>query len=60
MNCPIENGEGLQVLHYGPGGQFRPHFDFLVPSDTASSDSITRAAEPRCTSNIRIAACKLT
>jgi prolyl 4-hydroxylase len=45
MNCPIENGEGLQVLHYGPGGESRPHFDFLVPSNTANSESISRSGQ---------------
>ena len=25
MNWPMENGEGLQVLHYGPGAEYRPH-----------------------------------
>ncbi|MDR3415238.1 MAG: 2OG-Fe(II) oxygenase [Nevskia sp.] len=45
MNCPAESGEGLQVLHYGPGGQYPPHFDFLVPSSPASSRSIARSGQ---------------
>ena len=45
MNCPVENGEGLQVLRYGPGGQVRPHFDFLVPSNSANSESIARSGQ---------------
>lgn len=45
MNGPVENGEGLQVLHYGPGGHFRPHFDFLVPSNATNSESIARSGQ---------------
>jgi prolyl 4-hydroxylase len=45
MNCPVENGEGLQVLHYGPGGRYRPHFDFLIPSNPGSSESIARSGQ---------------
>lgn len=45
MGCPVENGEGLQVLHYGPGGHYRPHFDFLVPSSATNSESIARSGQ---------------
>jgi prolyl 4-hydroxylase len=36
MNCPVENGEGLQVLHYGEGGEYQPHFDYFSPGDPGS------------------------
>jgi len=36
MNLPVENGEGLQVLHYGPGGEYQPHFDYFSPGDPGS------------------------
>ena len=45
MNCPVENGEGLQVLHYVPGGHSTPHFDFLVPSNAANIASIQRSGQ---------------
>jgi len=45
MNSPVENGEGLQVLRYGEGGQTAPHFDFLIPSNGQSSDSIARSGQ---------------
>lgn len=45
MSCPVENGEGLQVLRYVPGGQVRPHFDFLVPSNATNSESIARSGQ---------------
>ncbi|MGZ3238070.1 MAG: 2OG-Fe(II) oxygenase, partial [Burkholderiaceae bacterium] len=45
MNCPVENGEGLQVLHYGPNTKNTPHFDFLVPSNTANRESLARSGQ---------------
>jgi prolyl 4-hydroxylase len=45
MNCPVENGEGLQVLRYGPGDSFAPHFDFLLPSNAHNSASIARSGQ---------------
>jgi prolyl 4-hydroxylase len=45
MNAPVENGEGLQVLRYGPGGHSAPHFDFLIPSNTANEASLTRSGQ---------------
>jgi prolyl 4-hydroxylase len=45
MNSPAEHSEGLQVLHYGPGGHYLPHFDFLVPSNPAASESIARSGQ---------------
>lgn len=29
---PEENGEGLQVLLYGPGAEYQPHYDYFDPS----------------------------
>lgn len=45
MNCPLENGEGLQVLRYGPGGEYPPHCDFLVPRNPWSTASIARSGQ---------------
>jgi prolyl 4-hydroxylase len=36
MNLPIENGEGIQVLRYEVGGEYRPHFDYF-PTDKPGS-----------------------
>ncbi|PNX99823.1 prolyl 4-hydroxylase subunit alpha-1-like protein, partial [Trifolium pratense] len=27
---PVENGEGLQVLHYGVGEKYEPHYDYFL------------------------------
>jgi len=29
MHWPVDRGEGLQVLHYHVGGEYKPHFDFF-------------------------------
>jgi prolyl 4-hydroxylase len=45
MNMPMENGEGLQVLRYGPGGHTAPHFDFLTPSTPNADASLKRSGQ---------------
>ncbi|MFN3957016.1 MAG: 2OG-Fe(II) oxygenase [Tepidimonas ignava] len=31
VQWPVENGEGLQVLRYRPGAQYKPHYDYFDP-----------------------------
>lgn len=31
VHWPVENGEGLQVLRYRPGAEYRPHYDYFDP-----------------------------
>ena len=45
MNCPVENGEGLQVLRYGKLAKNTPHFDFLQPSNQKNRDSLARSGQ---------------
>jgi len=45
MNWPLENGEGLQILHYGVGGEYRPHFDYFPPGDPGSSQHLAQAGQ---------------
>jgi prolyl 4-hydroxylase len=45
MNLPVENGEGLQVLCYGPGGSTSPHFDFVLPTNAANQASVARSGQ---------------
>jgi prolyl 4-hydroxylase len=36
MGAPAINGEGIQILHYHPGGEYKAHFDYF-PYDQAGS-----------------------
>ncbi|HRK37308.1 MAG TPA: 2OG-Fe(II) oxygenase [Burkholderiaceae bacterium] len=31
LNWPVENGEGVQVLNYQPGAEYKPHYDYFDP-----------------------------
>ena len=33
---PVENGEGLQVLRYGVGAEYKPHYDYFDPVHTGT------------------------
>lgn len=33
MRWPVERGEGLQVMRYGVGGEYQPHFDYFDPNE---------------------------
>lgn len=45
MNMPVENGEGLQVLNYGPGSKSEPHFDYLIPNNDFNKESLLRSGQ---------------
>jgi prolyl 4-hydroxylase len=34
--CPLERGEPIQVLHYNPGAEYKPHFDYFDPSESGN------------------------
>lgn len=39
MNIPIEHGDGLQILNYTPGQEYKAHFDFFSPTSNASKNN---------------------
>ncbi|WP_342613919.1 2OG-Fe(II) oxygenase [Peribacillus frigoritolerans] len=42
MNIPIEHGDGIQVLKYTPGQEYKAHFDFFTsPSIAAKNNRIS-------------------
>jgi len=45
MHWPLENGEGLQILHYPVGGEYRPHFDYFPPDDPGSASHLARGGQ---------------
>ncbi|QDQ27542.1 2-oxoglutarate-dependent dioxygenase [Chitinimonas arctica] len=45
MNWPLENGEGLQILRYGVGGEYTPHFDYFPPADPGSAAHVAQGGQ---------------
>jgi prolyl 4-hydroxylase len=45
MNWPYENGEGLQILRYGPGNRYEPHNDYFDPKDSGTPVILTRGGQ---------------
>ncbi|MEO7404950.1 MAG: 2OG-Fe(II) oxygenase [Burkholderiales bacterium] len=42
LRWPVERGEGLQILHYTKGGEYRPHFDYFDPAVSGSAAHIAK------------------
>ena len=45
MNCPTENGEGLQILNYKVGAEYQPHFDYFPPGDPGSAVHLAKGGQ---------------
>lgn len=45
VNWPVENGEGLQVLHYTPGTEYKPHYDYFEPSEPGTPTILKRGGQ---------------
>ncbi len=45
VNWPVENGEGLQVLHYKPGTEYKPHYDYFDPSEPGTPTILKRGGQ---------------
>ncbi len=44
-NWPIENGEGLQILHYRPGAEYKPHYDYFDPDEPGTPTILKRGGQ---------------
>jgi prolyl 4-hydroxylase len=42
---PLENGEGLQVLRYGPGAEYKPHYDYFDPAHSGTPTILKRGGQ---------------
>ncbi|MDH5824150.1 2OG-Fe(II) oxygenase [Luteimonas sp. RD2P54] len=42
---PLENGEGLQVLRYGQGAEYRPHYDYFDPEKPGTRGILARGGQ---------------
>ncbi|MBP9906945.1 MAG: 2OG-Fe(II) oxygenase [Rhodoferax sp.] len=45
MNWPAENGEGIQILHYPVGGEYKSHFDYFPPEDPGSQLHLAKGGQ---------------
>jgi len=45
VNWPLENGEGLQILHYRPGAEYRPHHDYFDPTHPGTATILKRGGQ---------------
>ncbi|WP_203246364.1 2OG-Fe(II) oxygenase [Sporosarcina beigongshangi] len=39
MNIPIEHGEGIQILKYTPGQEYKAHYDFFSSTSKAANNN---------------------
>lgn len=39
MNVPVEHAEGLQILNYTPGQEYKAHFDYFSATSKASENN---------------------
>ena len=45
LNWPLENGEGLQVLRYLPGAEYKPHHDYFDPAEPGTPSILQRGGQ---------------
>jgi prolyl 4-hydroxylase len=45
VNWPEENGEGLQILHYTPGTEYKPHYDYFDPVEPGTPTILKRGGQ---------------
>ncbi len=45
IRWPVENGEGIQVLHYLPGTEYKPHYDYFDPKEPGTSTIVKRGGQ---------------
>ena len=45
LHWPVVNGEGLQVLHYRPGAEYKPHHDYFDPAQPGMAPVLARGGQ---------------
>ena len=45
LQWPVENGEGLQILHYRPGAEYKPHYDYFDPQESGTARILQRGGQ---------------
>ena len=45
LRWPLDNGEGLQILRYRPGAEYRPHHDYFDPVHSGTPRILERGGQ---------------
>ena len=45
VRWPLDHGEGLQVLRYRPGAEYRPHHDYFDPAHAGTATILQRGGQ---------------
>jgi prolyl 4-hydroxylase len=45
VGWPLENGEGLQILRYRPGAEYKPHHDYFDPKHAGTARILQRGGQ---------------
>lgn len=45
IDWPLENGEGLQILHYRAGTEYKPHYDYFDPNEPGTATILKRGGQ---------------
>ena len=45
LNWPVDHGEGLQVLRYRPGAEYKPHYDYFDPAQPGTPSILRRGGQ---------------
>jgi prolyl 4-hydroxylase len=45
VNWPVQNGEGIQILRYRPGAEYKPHHDYFDPIHPGTAKILERGGQ---------------
>lgn len=49
VGSPVEHGEPIQVLHYTPGAEYKPHFDYFDPAHEGNDKMLAMGGQRMAT-----------
>ncbi|MBC7815588.1 MAG: 2OG-Fe(II) oxygenase [Planctomycetaceae bacterium] len=45
LRWPVDHSEGIQILRYQVGGEYRPHFDYFPPENSGSGPHVSQGGQ---------------